>query len=270
MLKIDGATAVLGAHRVLDGFSARVRQGRLTALVGPNGCGKSTLLRAVMGFVPLSAGAIRLDDQPIRGLPRPALARRVAYLPQDSHCPDHLSVGELVELGGYARCGLFGGPDAADRARFRAALTTVGLSDLAHRPVNALSGGQRQRAWIALVLAQDAPLMLLDEPVNHLDMRYQYDVLALVRDLTLHHGRTVVCVLHDMNLASGFADDLVMMKDGRAEVAGPVEATLTATNVARVFGFDAEILRHNGRTLCLPQLADRGPANHRPQGAARA
>lgn len=260
MLDIHAVTVQLAGKTVLDGFSAQVRDGRLTALVGPNGCGKSTLLKAVMGFVPIGAGTVRLEGQPIRALSRPALARRVAYLPQDSHCPDYLSVGELVELGGYARCGLFGGPDAADRQRFHDALATVGLADLAHRPVNELSGGQRQRAWIALVLAQDAPLMLLDEPVNHLDMKYQYEVLALIRDLTRRQGRTVVCVLHDMNLASAFTDDLVMMKDGRAEVAGPVGKVLSAANVARVFGFQAEIVTHNGRALCLPQdhLADAG------------
>lgn len=270
MLEIDEATLRIGGRLVLDRFAMRARAGRLTALVGPNGCGKSTLLKAVMGFLPLAAGTVRLDGAPIRVLSRPALARRVAYLPQENHCPDYLSVGDLVELGAYARHGLFGGPDAADRARFQAALKTVGLAGLAARPVNALSGGQRQRAWIALVLAQDAEVLLLDEPVNHLDMTYQYEVLALVRDLTRWQGRTMVCVLHDLNLASAFADDLVMMAEGRAAVAGPVEAVLTAPHVRAVFGVEAEIFRHHGRSLCLPHLPGEAEADSSAPRRARA
>nr|WP_244439752.1 ABC transporter ATP-binding protein [Nitratireductor aquibiodomus] len=135
--------------RVLDGFSAGFAHRRFTALVGPNGCGKSTFLKTVMGFLKPVSGEVTLDGQPIAGIGRRALARRIAYLPQENFCPDYLSVGELVELGGYARYSLFGGPSDADRKAFLNALATVGLSDMGHLPVNRLSGGQRQRAWIA-------------------------------------------------------------------------------------------------------------------------
>ncbi|UUX49281.1 ABC transporter ATP-binding protein [Nisaea acidiphila] len=252
MLDACEVTASYGDAPVLNGLTASFAAGRLTALVGPNGCGKSTFLKTVMGFMPQSTGTITLDGSPIGALGRRALARRVAYLPQDSFCPDYLALGELVELAGYARYSILGGPSARDRELFRDALGIVGLADLAHKPVSELSGGQRQRAWIAMVLAQDADLILMDEPVNHLDMKYQYAVLELVRELTLRHGKTVVAVLHDLNLTAAFADDVVMLRDGRVEAAGPVGDTVTRANVERVFDFKADIFAHEGRLVCLP------------------
>ncbi|WP_211099639.1 ABC transporter ATP-binding protein [Azospirillum agricola] len=255
MLDVSEVTASYGPAPVLRGVSARFRAGRVTALVGPNGCGKSTLLKAVMGFLPVSGGDIRLEGEAIQRIGRRALARRIAYLPQENHCPDYLTLGELVELSGYARYGLAGGPSERDRRLFREALDIVGLADKAAHPVNALSGGQRQRAWIAMVLAQDTGLILLDEPVNHLDMKYQYAVLDLVRSLSRDHGRTIVVVLHDLNLASAFADDVVMLKDGRVAAAGPAQGAITADTVARVFDLEADIFAHGGRLVCLPRPA---------------
>ncbi|EIM76994.1 ABC transporter [Nitratireductor aquibiodomus RA22] len=239
--------------RVLDGFSAGFAHRRFTALVGPNGCGKSTFLKTVMGFLKPVSGEVTLDGQPIAGIGRRALARRIAYLPQENFCPDYLSVGELVELGGYARYSLFGGPSDADRKAFLNALATVGLSDMGHLPVNRLSGGQRQRAWIAMVLAQDADIILLDEPVNHLDLRFQYSVLELVRDLTIQRGKTVISVLHDLNLAATFADDVVIMREGRTIADGPTEQTITRDNVMAAFEIEADVFARDGRIVCLPE-----------------
>nr|WP_233253573.1 ABC transporter ATP-binding protein [Paracoccus binzhouensis] len=230
--------------------------GRFTALVGPNGCGKSTLLKAVMGFLRPQAGRVTLDGLPMARIPRRALARRIAWLPQENHWPDYLTLGELVEMGGHARQGLFAGPDARDRRLFGEALRTVGLQDHAHLPVNALSGGQRQRAFVAMVLAQDTPIVLMDEPVNHLDVTYQYALLGLVRDLTRRRGRTVVSVLHDLNLALSFADDVVMMAAGRAQAAGPVAEVLNPANLRAVFGLEAQVIHHQGRRICLPDLPE--------------
>lgn len=260
MLEATDVTASYGDAPVLHGLSAHFPAGRLTALVGPNGCGKSTFLKTVMGFMPQSTGSITLDGVPIETMGRRSLARRVAYLPQDSYCPDYLALGELIELAGYARYSLFGGPSARDRQLFRDALDIVGLADQVHRPVSALSGGQRQRAWIAMVLAQDAELILMDEPVNHLDMKYQYAVLELIRDLTTRHGKTIIAVLHDLNLTAAFADDVVMLRDGRVEAAGPVRDTMTRANVERVFDFKADIFSHQGRLVCLPFGANQAPA----------
>nr|WP_245223893.1 ABC transporter ATP-binding protein [Rhizobium halophytocola] len=256
--------AAYGKTPVLHGLNARFAGGRLTALVGPNGCGKSTLLKAIMGFLPASSGEIRFDGQPIAGIGRRALARRVAYLPQECQCPDYMTLGELIELAGYARYSLSGGPSDKDRRLFAEALEIVGLADKARCQVNALSGGQRQRAWIAMVLAQDTDVILMDEPVNHLDMKYQYAVLGLVRDLCERHGKTVIIVLHDLNLTLAFADDIVMLRDGRVAAAGPVATTVTPVSVERVFGLDTEIFTRQGRLVCVPRIEPRYASGVRP------
>ena len=254
MLDATDLHASYGHIAVLQGLSARFQTGRVTALVGPNGCGKSTLLKTIMGFVPLSSGRISLGDRLIGAIGRRELARRISYLPQECHCPDYMTLGELIELAGYARYGLGGGPSERDRALFAEALKTVGLEDKARAQVNTLSGGQRQRAFIAMVLAQDTEVILMDEPVNHLDMKYQYAVLSLVRELTDRHGKTVIVVLHDLNLASTFADDVIMLKAGRVLASGPVANTATSANVADVFDLEADIFSRQGRLICVPRL----------------
>ncbi len=255
VLEVREIAASYGKTPVLKGVSACFAQARLGALVGPNGCGKSSMLKAIMGFLPVSAGDILLDGRSVRAVGRRALARRIAYLPQESHCPDYLTLGELVELAGYARYSIIGGPSDNDRRLFHNALETVGLGDLAGRRVNALSGGQRQRAWIAMVLAQDADVILMDEPVNHIDVKYQYAVMHILRDLVAVRGKTVVAVLHDLNLTTAFADDIVLLRDGRVVAAGPVNGTVTAETVSRVFDLEADIFSRDGRLVCLPRVA---------------
>jgi len=252
MLAATDLTVSYGKTPVLKGLSAAFSPGGLTALVGPNGCGKSTLLKTLLSLLRAESGSVTLDGTPVDRIGRRALARRVAYLPQETHCPDYMTVGELVELGGHSRYALMGGPDARDRQLFETALETVGLADRAHDRVSRLSGGQRQRAWIAMVLAQDSDILLMDEPVNHLDMAYQYTVLALVRALTRDHGKTVVCVLHDLNLAAAFADEVVMLREGVTIAAGPTIETVTPETVRQVFAFEADIYLRHDRLVCLP------------------
>lgn len=243
------------AGPVLKNVSVQFSGRRFTALVGPNGCGKTTLIKAMMGFLPASSGTMSLNGEPLLGIGRRELAKRIAYLPQENYCPDYITLGELVELGGYARYSLFGGPDDKDRALFADALATVGLEGMASKPVNALSGGQRQRAWIAMILAQDSDVILLDEPVNHLDVRYQYSILGLIRSLT-RRGKTVVAVLHDLNLTAAFADKVVMMREGRIVTHGDTFVSMTSENVRRVFDFEADIFQRGERLVCLPQSID--------------
>lgn len=248
-----------GGHPVLRGVSVDFEPGRLNVLIGPNGCGKSTLLKAIMGFLPLSAGEITLAGRPVTAIGRKALAREIAYLPQDSHCPDYMTLGELIELAGYARTSPITGPSVRDRLLFRQALERVGLADMAHRPLTSLSGGQRQRAWIAMVLAQDTPIILMDEPVNHLDLKYQYAVLGLVQSLALKQGKTIVMVLHDINLATTFADEVIMLHDGQVVAKGPAGQVMTSSNVGQVFDLDVEIFERQGRLVCLPRTQAEKP-----------
>lgn len=241
-----------GSQPVLHNLAVTFEPGALTAVVGPNGCGKSTLLKSIMGFIDVPQQAITLHGEPITAYSRRALARRIAYLPQESYCPDYLTVGELVQLGGYARQPVFGHTSSEDTDRFRAALARVDLYERADELVNQLSGGQRQRAWIAMILAQDADTVLLDEPVNHLDVKFQYAVMQLARDALMAEGRTVVAVVHDLNLASQFADRVVMLKGGRLIADGSTSDVITPANIKAAFDFDAVVVEQDGRTFCLP------------------
>lgn len=246
-------TYTSGSSAILKSLSVSFNEGKFTALLGANGCGKSTLLKTMMMFLKPDAGRITLDGQVIQTLSRRALARRIAYLPQENQCPDYMTLSELVELGGYARYSLLRGPSDADRQAFKHALSTVGLQGMEHLAVNALSGGQRQRAWIAMVLAQNADIILLDEPVNHLDLKYQYAVLELIRELVEHHGKTVIAVLHDLNLAAAFADEVVMLQSGEVVASGTTRTVVTSENVQRVFDLDTDVFERDGRLVCLPR-----------------
>ncbi|MBO9475693.1 ABC transporter ATP-binding protein [Shimia sp. R10_1] len=237
---------------VVDDLSIEFRSGGLTALVGPNGCGKSTLLKAMMGLLPQQSGKLFLNNEEIQNLPRRQRARRMAYLPQDAHCPDYMSVSELVELGGYARRGLFSRVSAEQKRCFDEVLETVGLLEMAHDQMSVLSGGQRQRAWIAMILAQAADAILLDEPVNHLDLRYQIAVLELVQKIARDSNRVVVCVLHDLNLAAHYADHVVMLDHGKVAARGSVREALTAHTVRNTYGVEVDVFDRNTRHLCVP------------------
>ncbi len=267
MLTVNNITTSYGKKTVLRDLSVTFSQGRITALVGPNGCGKSTLLKSIMGFVPLSSGEILLQGKPIARIRRRVLARQMSYLPQECHCPDYMTLGELIELAGYGRTSLFAGPSARDRELFRQVLEIVGLADKASVQVNALSGGMRQRAWVAMVLAQDTDIILMDEPVNHLDIKYQYAVLKLIRALSRQHGKTIIVVLHDLNLAMTFADHVAMLNDGQLIATGGVSEIITTDNIQQVFGIPTAIFSHNGSLICQPYPG----INHEaiPQGAAR-
>ena len=237
---------------IIRDLSLAFEPGVMTALVGPNGCGKSTLLKAIMGFMHPQSGEVLLNGQSVARYKRRDLAGHIAYLPQESYCPDYLTLGELVELGGYARSSILGAKRPTERVQYKDALERVGLADMAHLPVNRLSGGQKQRAWIAMILAQDAQIVLLDEPVNHLDIKFQYAIMSMARDLLLAQGKTVIAVLHDLNLAMMFADRVAVMKEGALLAHGPTNDTVDAALIKAAFDFEAEVLSVSGRRICAP------------------
>lgn len=240
------------SEAVLADIILNIEANKFTALIGPNGCGKSTLVKAFLGQVPHVIGDIHLDGIDIHSLNAKALARRIAYLPQESFCPDYLTVGELVNLGNYTRQGIFGRQNSTQKELVEAALGQTGLRDFAGKQVNQLSGGQRQRAWIAMVLAQNADIIILDEPVNHLDIKYQYSTLDLVSSLK-HQGKTVISVLHDLNQAALYADDIVLLDQGRLVAHGPTHQVITAENIKRSFDFDVDVIQLDDRLMCLPK-----------------
>ncbi|MEU6862179.1 ABC transporter ATP-binding protein [Streptomyces sp. NPDC046876] len=231
-----------GNRIVAEDLDLPIPAGKVTALVGPNACGKSTALRALARLLEPSAGAVLLNGEDIASLSARDFALRLALLPQTPSAPDGITVRDLVARGRTPHQRWWRQWSAADEAAVDAALAATGASDLADRSIDELSGGQRQRVWIAMALAQDTPVLLLDEPTTYLDLAHQVDVLELVAGLNRTDGRTVVMVLHELNLACRYADHLVAMRDGRVLASGPPSRIVTPDLLREVFALDAEVI----------------------------
>lgn len=244
-----------GPATVAEGLSLRLPPRHLTAILGPNGCGKSTLLRALARQLVPQAGAVTLDGRALATLGTKETARHLGLLSQGVEPPDGLSVEALVRQGRYPHRGTFSSWTAEDETAVQRALDRTALTELRDRMVDTLSGGQRQRAWIAMVLAQSAPVLLLDEPTTWLDLRHQIEVLGLMRHLVDSEGLTVIAVLHDLDHAARHADHVVMMRDGQIIAEGHVRETLRPDLLAQVFGVTVEVLEdpRSGRPLCIPR-----------------
>lgn len=227
---------------VVDDLTICVPTGEVTVIVGPNACGKSTLLRALARLLSPSSGVVLLDGEEIRRIPTRTIAQRLGILPQQPIAPDGITVSDLVARGRNPHQRWFRQWSQADEAAVAAALEATGIVELAERSVDELSGGQRQRAWIAMALAQGTDILLLDEPTTFLDLTHQIEVLDLMADLNATSGRTIVCVLHDLNLACRYAQNLVAMKDGRIVVEGSPAEVVTEAMVAEVFGLESMIV----------------------------
>ncbi|HEY0697773.1 MAG TPA: ABC transporter ATP-binding protein [Micromonospora sp.] len=231
-----------GDRVVADGLDIELPAGRVSVLVGPNACGKSTALRALGRLLAPAAGVVRLDGEPIDRLPGRELARRLALLPQSPLAPDGITVRELVTRGRTPHQTWWRQWSRADEEVVDRAMAATGTAELADRTLDELSGGQRQRVWIAMALAQDTRVLLLDEPTTFLDLAYQIDVLELVAELNRRDGTTVVMVLHDLNQACRYADHLIAMRAGAVVAAGPPAEVMTAGLVREVFGLDCRVI----------------------------
>lgn len=226
----------LSGRAILDGIALDIAPGRVTALIGPNGSGKSTTLRAMAGLVSPDSGGVSLNGTPLPQMSRREIARALAFLPQSPILPECITVRGLVERGRTPHLGSFRPMTATDRAVVDRALDRTGLTALAARRAATLSGGQRQRAFIAMTLAQDTPVLLLDEPTTFLDLPYQIEVLRLVRALNQDSGQTVVMVLHDINLACRFADRVVGIRAGQVLFDGAPEEVVTGASLEALYG----------------------------------
>jgi iron complex transport system ATP-binding protein len=227
---------------VVRDLDLQLTDGSFTAIVGPNGCGKSTLLRALGRLMRPTAGQVLLDGRTIARTPTREVAKVIGLLPQSPIAPGGLTVGDLVARGRHPHQTWLRQWSRDDEAVVAEALDWTDMADLAERPVDELSGGQRQRAWISMALAQGTDLLLLDEPTTYLDLSHQIDVLELVGRLHAERGRTVVVVLHDLNLAARYAERLVAMKDGELVASGTPAEVLTEQLLADVFDLEARIL----------------------------
>ncbi|MSQ35886.1 MAG: ABC transporter ATP-binding protein [Dehalococcoidia bacterium] len=232
-----------GSREALVDVSLTVARGELLAIIGPNGSGKSTLLRTLARMQRPGAGVVQLGGVDLWALSPRAVARRVAFLPQAPDAPADLTVEELVWHGRYPHRGLLAPPTPADGAAVERALAWAGVDELRARPLGTLSGGERQRAWVALALAQEPELLLLDEPTTFLDLGHQHELLALLRRLNAERGLTVVMVMHDVAQAAQYAPRMLALLAGRVLLDGPPADVVTPAHLATLFGARLAVLR---------------------------
>ncbi|WP_151719364.1 ABC transporter ATP-binding protein [Gemmobacter serpentinus] len=237
---------------LLSDISLTVRQGRVTGILGPNGSGKSTLMRLMAGQIRPSEGEVLFQGRRVADHSARDLARHLAHLPQIPPAVPGMGLRDLVALGRYPWHGALGRFGASDHLAVEAALTRTGLAAFSDRQVDLLSGGERQRGWIAMLLAQGADCLLLDEPTSALDLCHQIEVLGLLRRLNREQGLTVVMVLHDVNLAARFCDDLIALREGRLVDAASADRVTQPDRLSELYGLDMEALAWRGRPVMMP------------------
>jgi ABC-type cobalamin/Fe3+-siderophores transport system ATPase subunit len=247
VLSLENVGYEIAGKRLLHALRLKIRPGRLLAIVGPNGAGKSTLLRIVAGVL-RSEGAIYVDETSVATMSRRQRARNIAFVPADDTLIDELTVWDVVAEGRHAhrRSAIDRAPE--HDAAIEAALVRVGLETFKHRPFNELSSGERRRTWIALGLAQEAPIILLDEPTAHLDFRFSQQTLRLMREI-VDERRCIVAVLHDLNEAAQVADEIALLDAGRMVAIGAPSEVLTAVNIARCYGVDVDIFETRNASI---------------------
>jgi iron complex transport system ATP-binding protein len=253
-LAATAVTAAYGPRVVLRECSFAMGSGEIVAIVGPNGAGKSTLLRVLAGLLRPAAGNVTLDGRDLTAFPRSAVARRIAVVPQIFDTLFPFTVREVVALGRTARLGAFGRASAEDVAAVGRAIGDLALEGLATRRIDRLSGGERQRAVLAMALAQETDVLLLDEPTVHLDPGHQLATLGLLRALGTRRQLAVCAVLHDLNLASAFASRIVVIAEGRLVREGTPLEVLDAQLVEAVFGDGLEVVARDGRPAVVPRV----------------
>ncbi|MCK3770712.1 ABC transporter ATP-binding protein [Microbacterium aerolatum] len=254
LLTTESLVSGYGSRTIVDGVDLELPAGRITAIVGANACGKSTLLKTISRLITPTSGAVVLDGRKISEIHTKELARTLGLLPQQPIAPEGIAVADLVGRGRHPHQKLFRSWTADDDRAVAEALEATGITDLADRSVDELSGGQRQRVWIAMALAQETDILLLDEPTTFLDVAHQIEVLDLLTDLNRRRGTTVVMVLHDLNLAIRYADTLLAVKNGRVHAVGVPEEIVSPILIEEVFGMANQITTDpvSGKPMVTP------------------
>lgn len=237
-----GLVAGYDGKRILDGVSLQIPSNRISVIIGANACGKSTLLKTLARLIRPISGEVLLDGRSIHEIPTKQLARVIGLLPQSPVVPEGIKVADLIGRGRYPHQSFFGTWSRQDEQAVAEAMEIMNITELADRYMDELSGGQRQRVWIGMVLAQQTDILLLDEPTTYLDITHQIEILDLLTDLNRKYGKTIVMVLHDINLAARYADYLFAMRQGRLVAAGKPSEVITGQLIKDVFGMDCAVV----------------------------
>lgn len=243
VLAARGITAGYEKKIILDGMNVTIPPGKISVIIGANACGKSTLLKTMARLIRPSAGTVMLNEQNIGSIQPKSLARELGLLPQSPVVPEGITVADLVSRGRFPYQSFFGGMGKKDLEAVEEALQIMGITDLADRYVEELSGGQRQRVWIAMALAQQTDILLLDEPTTFLDITYQVEILDLLTDLNKRYGTTIVMVLHDINLSARYADYIFAVKNGVLVSEGAPEDIVDEALIRNVFGLECRVIQ---------------------------
>ncbi|MCO4474430.1 iron compound ABC transporter, ATP-binding protein [Streptococcus infantarius subsp. infantarius] len=242
---------------VIQNLSTKIADGKITTIIGANGCGKSTLLKALTRIQAVKAGQILIDGKAIADLPTKEIAKKIALLPQVLEATEGITVYELVSYGRFPHQSYFGQLTDEDKAKIKWAMEMTKITNLANEKIDVLSGGQRQRVWITMALAQDTDTIFLDEPTTYLDMNHQLEILELLKKLNQEAHKTIIMVLHDLNLLARFSDNLIAMKNGAISYHGQVEEVMTTDILRDIFSIEAQIVQdpiHNCPILLTYQL----------------
>lgn len=249
MIKLLNVTKIYEKKEVVKDVSLEIEKGKITALVGENGAGKSTVLSIIARFMKASGGEVVLDGEAVRSIKDLEMAKKMAVLKQMNSTNVKLTIRELVELGRFPHSK--GRLTVEDHEKVEQALSYLTLQDIQHKYLDEVSGGQRQRAFIAMVVAQDTEYILLDEPLNNLDMRNSVNIMKILRKLVDDLGKTIVMVIHDINFASAYSDNIVALKDGKLIASGTVDEMMTDCTLQKIFGMDCNVQMVCGDKVCV-------------------
>lgn len=254
LLTVNKLTCRLGGKLILDNISCEFQQGKVTALIGPNGSGKSSLLKLIAGLEKSQLGNIELSGKDISHYSRADLALKLAMLPQRHSTPVGLTVADLVEFGRHPHRRWFAPLSNKDKQKMHWAMQEAGVLEFAHLAIETLSGGEAQRCWLAMVLAQDTDIVLLDEPTSWLDIGHQVELLHIVKRLNEQYGKTIIWVLHDLNHAQAFSHHAIMLDKGQVVACGDVDSVLTAQRVSEVYNTSVARVEIEGELLLWPRM----------------